>query len=125
MLDAGFNATSPSLQSGALPITTAMPGWSGVKGSPASRSVREVGALLAVIRLINHLGGPAAANPTALNQAMREFTGPLPVGAGPLNCSPTGRVAQRVQPGSCVRFVDVHQFVHDTWIDLAPIDLGA
>jgi hypothetical protein len=125
MLDVGFNQTSPSLQSGALPITAKMPGMGDTKNPPGARSFREVGALLAVIRLINQVGGPAEATPAALATAMRDFTGPLPLGAGLLDCSPTGRVAQRVQPGSCVRFVDVHQFVNDTWIDLEPIDLGA
>ncbi|MGZ4765706.1 MAG: hypothetical protein ACXV6M_08600 [Ilumatobacteraceae bacterium] len=125
VLDVGFNQTSPSLQSGALPITTKLPSMGDTKNTPGVRGFREVGALLAVIRLINQVGGPAQATPTALATAMRDFTGPLPLGAGLLDCSPTGRVAQRVQPGSCVRFVDVHQFVNDTWIDLEPIDLGA
>jgi hypothetical protein len=123
-LDVGFNETSPDLQSGALPITTKMPGLDAVKGPPAVRGIREIGALLAVIRLINQLGGPAQATTAALDRAMREFTGPLPLGAGPLDCSPTGKVAQRIQPGSCVRFVDVHQFVHGAWINLARVDLG-
>ncbi len=124
-LDMGYNTTSPDLQSGALPITLKMPGLGYAEGSASERGIREVGAFLAVIRMVNQLGGPAQATPAALDQAMRDFTGPLPLGAGPLDCSPTGAVAERVQPGSCVRFVDVHQFVHDTWIDLAPIDLGA
>jgi hypothetical protein len=102
-----------------------MPGLGDVPGTPAIRTPREVGALLAVIRVINQLGGPAKATPESLDKAMREFTGPVPLGAGPLDCTPTGKVAERVQPGSCVRFVDVHQFVHDQWIDQAPIDLGA
>jgi hypothetical protein len=123
-LDLGYNETSPDLQSGALPISTKMPGLGAAKGTAAARGIREVGAFLAVIRVINQLGGPAAAIPAALDQAMRDFAGPLPLGAGPLDCTPTGKVAERVQPGSCVRFVDVHQFVHDTWIDKAPIDLG-
>jgi hypothetical protein len=124
-LDVGFNETSPDLQSGVLPITTRMPGVDTLKGPPAVRGIREVGALLAVIRLINQLGGPAQATTAALDQAMREFTGPLPLGQGPLDCSPSGKVAQRVQPGSCVRFVDVHQFVHGAWTNLPPVDLGA
>ena len=124
-LDVGFNESSPDVPSGVLPITTKTPPLDGVKESPAVRGVREVGALLAVIRLINQLGGPAQAATAALDRAMREFTGPLPLGAGPLDCSPTGKVAQRVEPGSCVRFVDVHQFVHGTWINLSPVDLGA
>ncbi|HEY5424038.1 MAG TPA: hypothetical protein VIK05_11230 [Ilumatobacteraceae bacterium] len=124
-LDVGLNLTSPDLQSGALPIATDMPGLGDVPGTPAIRTPREVGALLAVIRVINQLGGPAKATPESLDKAMREFTGPVPLGAGPLDCTPTGKVAERVQPGSCVRFVDVHQFVHDQWIDQAPIDLGA
>ena len=123
-LDAGFNETSPNLQSGALPITTKMPGVGLTTAGPAIRDVREAGALLAVIRMINQLGGPANASPAALDRAMREFTGPVPVGAGALDCSPTGKVAERVQPGSCVRFVDVHQFVSGVWIDQPPIDLG-
>jgi len=75
--------------------------------------------------MINELGGPAQATPEALDDAMRNFTGPLPLGAGPLDCSPTGKLAQRVATGSCVRFIDVHQFVHEKWIDLPPIDLGS
>ena len=123
-LDVGPNATSPDLQSGALPIATKTPTLGDTKGAPAASGPREIGALLAVIRVINQIGGPAEATPAALDKAMREFTGPVPLGAGSLDCSPTGKVAERVQPGSCVRFVDVHQFVHDRWIDLAPIDLG-
>ncbi|MEP7046735.1 MAG: hypothetical protein ABI949_08655 [Ilumatobacteraceae bacterium] len=124
-VDAGYNLTSPALQSGAISITTETPGLGDVKGSPQIRQVREVGALLAVIRIINQLGGPSQATPAALDRAMREFTGPLPVGAGPVDCAPTGKVADRVQPGSCVRFVDVHRFVGGKWIDVASIDLGA
>jgi len=123
-VDVGLNETAPDLQSGALAITTAMPGLGNVKGSPQNRQNREVGALLAVIRLVNQVGGPAQATPAALDRAMHEFTGPLPLGAGVLNCAPTGKVAERVQPGSCVRFVDVHQFVNDRWIDQPPIDLA-
>src|SRR4029078_7689667 len=102
----------------------AMPGLGNVKGSPQNRQNREVGALLAVIRLVNQVGGPAQATPAALDRAMHEFTGPLPLGAGVLNCAATGKVAERVQPGSCARFVDVHQFVNDRWIDQPPIDLA-
>ena len=123
-LDIGYNETLPDLRSGALPIVVDMPLLGATKATSAARGIREVGAMLAVIRLINQLGGPSQATPAALDQAMRDFTGPVPLGAGPLDCSPTGPVADRVQPGSCVRFVDVHQFVHDAWIDLAPIDLG-
>ena len=124
-LDVGFNVTSPDLQSGALSITTKMPPLGGGLSEPEERQYREIGALLAVIRLINQVGGPAQATPTVLDRAMRDFTGPLPLGAGPLDCSPTGRVAQHVLPGSCVRFVDVHRFVDGNWIDLPPIDLGS
>jgi hypothetical protein len=124
-LDTGFNETSPTLQSGALPIAAEIPTFGPTDAGPPSRDLREIGALLAIVRMINQLGGPAQANPAALDQAMRAFTGPLPLGAGPLDCTPTGKLAERRQPGSCVRFVDVHQFVHDTWIDLAPIDLAA
>lgn len=102
-----------------------MPPLGDAKESAASRGIREVGAFLAVIRLVNQLGGPSQASPARLDQAMRDFTGPLPLGAGPLDCTPSGKVAESVRPGSCVRFVDLHQFVHDTWIDLAPIDLGS
>jgi hypothetical protein len=123
-VDMGYDQTAPDLRSGALPISVNMAGLGAVKGVAASRSSREIGGLLAVIRLINELGGPVQATPAALDQAMREFTGPLPLGAGPLNCTPTGKVVERVQPGSCVRFVDVHQFVHDTWVELEPIDLS-
>jgi hypothetical protein len=124
-LDIGFNETTPDMKSGVLPIAANMPGLGGAWAVSAARGIYEVGALLAVIRVINQIGGPAQATPAALDQALREFTGPLPLGAGPLDCSPTGKVAERVPPGSCVRFVDVHQFVHDRWIDLAPIDLGS
>ena len=124
-VDMGYNETSPTLESGALPIATKMPGYGVVETAPAAHAIREVGALLAVIRLINQVGGPTFATPAALDRAMRDFTGPLPLGAGRLDCSPTGKVAERVQPGSCVRFVDAHQFVHGAWIDLAPIDLSA
>ena len=124
-LDVGYNETSPGLQSGALPITVKMPALGAVESAPVARGNREIGALLAVIRLINQLGGPSQANPTALDRAMREFTGPLPLGSGLLDCTPTGKVADRVQPGSCVRFVDVHQFVGGSWVDLPPVDLGA
>jgi hypothetical protein len=123
-LDESFNETSPSLESGALPITAKMHGLGDTTAGPATRDVRETGALLTLIRVINQLGGPAKANPTALDRALREFTGPVPVGAGQLDCTPTGKVAQRVQPGSCVQFVDVHQFVHGRWIDQPPIDLS-
>ena len=90
-LDTGLNPTSPDLQSGALPITVTMPGLGDAKGTAGPRGIREVGALLAVIRVINQLGGPAQATPAALDQAMREFTGPVPLGAGPLDCSPSGK----------------------------------
>lgn len=123
-VDVGYEETAADLQSGALPISVNMAGLGEAKGVASSRSSREVGGLLAVIRIINEVGGPAAANPAALDQAMREFTGPLPLAAGPLDCTPTGKAAERVQPGSCVRYVDVHQFVHDTWVELEPIDLG-
>ena len=123
-VDMSYNETSPGLESGALPITVDMPGLGDAKGTAGPRGIREVGAFLAVIRVINQLGGPQQVTPAALDRAMRDFTGPLPLGAGPLDCTPTDKVAERVQPGSCVRFVDLHQFVHDTWIDLAPIDLG-
>ncbi len=124
-VDMGCNETSPTLESGALPIATKMPGYGLVETAPAAHAIREVGALLAVIRLINQVGGPTLATPAALDRAMRDFIGPLPLGAGQLDCSPTGKVAERVQPGSCVRFVDAHQVVHGAWIDLAPIDLSA
>jgi branched-chain amino acid transport system substrate-binding protein len=124
-VDVGYNETSPDLLSGALPITVNIPGLGKTRDVAAARSIREVGALLAVIRIINQLGGPAQATPAALDQAMREFSGPLPLGAGALDCSATAHLAERRQPGSCVRYVDVHQFVHDTWIDLEPIDLNA
>jgi hypothetical protein len=101
-----------------------MPVLGAAKGVSAARGIREVGALLAVIRLINELGGAAQATPSALDQAMRDFTGPLPLGAGPIDCSPTGKLAERVAPGSCVRYVDVHQFVRNAWVDLEPIDLS-
>jgi hypothetical protein len=123
-VDMGYDQTAPELQSGALPIEVNMAGRGAVKGTAASRSSLEIGGLLAVIRVINQLGGPAQANPAALDQAMRDFTGPLPLGAGPLDCTPTGRITERVQPGSCVRYVDVRQFVHDTWVELEPIDLS-
>ncbi len=123
-LDLGLDENAPSMDSGALPITTNIDELGAGDSAPVARGIREIGALLAVIRVINQIGGPAQATPAALDQAMREFTGPVPLGAGSLDCSPTGKVAERVQPGSCVRFVDVHQFVHDRWIDLAPIDLG-
>jgi hypothetical protein len=122
-LDTSFNETSPDLQSGALPITTKMHGVGTTTAGPATRDVREAGALLAVIRVINQLGGPAKASPDALDRAMRGFTGPVPVGAGQLDCTPSGKVAERVQPGSCVQFVDVHQFVDGRWIDQPPVDL--
>jgi branched-chain amino acid transport system substrate-binding protein len=123
-LDSSFNETSPDLQSGALPITTKMKGLGDSTVGHAIRDVRETGALLAVIRVINQLGGPTKANPAALDRALRQFTGPAPVGAGPLDCTPTGKLAQRVQPGSCVQFVDVHRFVNGRWIDQPPIDLS-
>jgi hypothetical protein len=124
-VDVGYNETSPTLESGALPIASKMSVLGKVETAPEARATREIGALLAVIRVINQLGGPAQATPAALDRALRDFTGPVPFGAGRLNCSPTGKVAERVQPGSCVQFVDVHQFVKGAWIDLAPIDLGA
>lgn len=124
-VDVGYNETSPTLESGALPIASKIRVLGKVETAPAARATREIGALLAVIRVINQLGGPAQATPPALDRAMRAFIGPVPFGAGRLNCSPTGKVAERVQPGSCVRFVDVHQFVEGAWVDLAPIDLGA
>jgi hypothetical protein len=124
-VDVGLNETAPTLESGALAIRTKVKTLGATGGAPPTRDLREIGALLAVIRMINELGGPAKATPEALDQAMRNFTGPLPLGAGPLDCSPSGKVAERVSPGSCVRFVDVHQFVHEKWIDLPPIDLGS
>jgi hypothetical protein len=124
-VDVGYNETSPTLESGALPIASKMPVLGKVETAPEARATREIGALLAVIRVINQLGGPAQATPAALDRALRDFTGPVPFGAGRLNCSPTGKVAERVPPGSCVQFVDVHQFVRGAWVDLAPIDLGA
>ncbi|MEY2523885.1 MAG: hypothetical protein QOJ66_2450 [Ilumatobacteraceae bacterium] len=124
-VDVGLNETSPTLESGALSIGTQIHTLGATDVGPPTRDLREIGALLAVIRMINELGGPAKATPEALDQAMRNFTGPLPLGAGPLDCSPSGKVAERVAPGSCVRFVDVHQFVHEKWIDLPPIDLGS
>ena len=86
----------------------------------------KVGALLAVIRIINDLGGPAQADPAALDRAMRE------VHRSTATCSRSARLhADRgkvagngVSPGSCVRFVDVYQFVNGSWIDQEPIDLG-
>ena len=122
--DVGFNETSPDLQSGALPMAVKTPVLGDTKATPGARGAREVGALLAVIRVINQIGGPSQATSAALEQAVREFTGPLPLGAGPLDCTPTGRNAERVQPGSCVRFVDVHQYLGGTWVDKPPIDLG-
>jgi hypothetical protein len=124
-LDVGYNETSPGLQSGALPITVKMPAFGQTETAPVIRGNREIGALLAVIRMINQLGGPLQSNPAALDRAMREFTGPLPLGSGLVDCTPTGKVADRVQPGSCVRFVDVHQFVDGSWVDLPPVDLGS
>ena len=124
-LDTSFNETSPALQSGALSITAKMPGVGATEAGPATRDVREAGALLAVIRVINQLGGPDKASPAALDRALREFTGPVPVGAGPLDCTPTGKLAERVQPGSCVQFVDVYQFVDGSWVDRPPIDLAS
>ncbi len=122
-LDTSFNETSPALQSGALSIITKMHGVGDTTAGPATRDVREQGALLAVVRVINQLGGPDKASPAALDRAMREFTGPVPAGAGQLDCTPTGKLAERVQPGSCVQFVDVHQFLGGIWIDQPPIDL--
>jgi hypothetical protein len=124
-VDVGLNETSPTLESGALAISTQIETLGETSVGPPTRDLREIGALLAVIRMINELGGPAMATPEALDEAMRNFTEPVPLGAGPLDCSPTGKVAERVAPGSCVRFVDVHQFVHEKWIDLPPIDLGS
>jgi len=124
-LDTGFNETSPESQSGTSQIITAMPHLGDTVSGPATRDVREAGALLAVVRMINELGGPSKATPAALDQAMHDFTGPLPLAAGPLDCSPTGQLAERRRPGSCVRFVDVHQFVNGSWVDQPPIDLAS
>ena len=44
MLDVGLNQTSPSLQSGALPITARMPSLGDTKNTPGDRGFREVGA---------------------------------------------------------------------------------
>ena len=123
-VDMGYNVTAPDVPSGALPIEVNMAGHGYAKGVASSTAGREIGGLLAVIRLINELGGPAQANPAALRSGNARLHGPLPLAAGPLDCTPTGKVAERVQPGSCVRYVDVHQFVHDTWVELEPIDLG-
>ena len=124
-VDASFNETSPGPESGALQIITAMPHLGNSLAGPSNRDVREAGALLAVIRMINQLGGPSAATPAALDQAMRDFTGPVPLGSGPLDCSSTGKLAERRRSGSCVRFVDVHQFVNNSWVDQQPIDLAS
>ena len=98
-VDVGYNQTSPALQSAALPITAKM-------------------QVLGVTET-----APSQANPAALDRAMREFTGPLPLGSGLLDCTPNGKFVDRVQPGSCVRFVDLHQFVDG--VDLPPVDLGS
>jgi len=125
-LNVGFNETSPGPQSGASQIVTAMPHLGDITlEGPASQDVREAGALLGVIRMINQLGGPSKATPAALDQAMHAFTGPLPLAAGPLDCSSTGKLAERRRPGSCVRFVDVHQFVDGSWVDRPPVDLAS
>ena len=120
---AGYNETAPTLQSGALPILERGAVYGGAKGVTRQSTVRDIGALLAVIRIVNQVGGPARSTPEVLSAAMRAFTGPLPVAAGGLDCTDARPPAHVRTPGSCVAFVDVHQFVNGVWIDRPVIDL--
>ena len=97
--------------------------YGGSRGITRQSTVRDVGALLALIRIVNQVGGPTRSTPEVLSAAMKAFAGPLPVAAGALDCG-SARPTTRVRtPGSCVAFVDVHQFVAGVWIDRPAIDL--
>lgn len=126
----GFNRTTPSLQSGALPILQKAAkygkarGWKREgTGDRQEDTTRDVGALLAIVRIINELGGPDNATPSNLDRAMRQFAGPVPLGAGPLDCTAPSTGAARGQPGNCVRYLDVHRLVSGSWTDETPVDL--
>ena len=120
---AGYNETTPTLQSGALPILQRGAVFGGAKGVTRQSTVRDVGALLAVVRIVNQVGGPTRSTPDVPSAAMRAFTGPLPVAAGGLDCTNAHPTAHLRTPGSCVAFVDVHQFINGVWIDRSAIDL--
>ncbi len=71
------------------------------------------GALLAVVRLANSLGG-AAGDPAAMREATRSFTGPMWAVVGPLDCG-----FDPFYPSLCGTQMGIQRYVGGVWNSVA------
>lgn len=80
---------------------------------------RSAADLFLLVRIINAVGGPDKATTPVLQEAIKNYKGPVPL-FGDVDCSPTGKSAV-VTPGNCISTVPVFQYVNGAWVDREPV----
>ncbi len=121
----GYNWIEPDLESGWQTYVAAFDRYAVARGDVSVEDALPSDGdgmlgfanVLTIVKLINELGGPAAATSATLREAVRSFKGPMMGQAGVLACG-TIAVWGDLRPVPCASSIGVHRFIDGEWIDI-------